>query len=270
MQRLLVCLLFLLIRNLHGAAPEGFVERSWTIQSAQRTALLRIPKLVHGKMPVVFCWHGHGGTAEHAARAWGLPSEWPEALLVFPQGLPTPGQLTDPEGRRTGWQSRPGAQNDRDLEFFDTVLAALKSEHSLDQNRVYSTGHSNGGGFSYLLWSQRPGVFAAIAPVAATLGKNLLPGSPLPVLHVAGQKDWLVKFSWQEATFAAIRSNNQCRPNPAPWTESGSLNAQLFDSPIGAPLVTAIHPGGHEYPAGTAKLVVRFFKEHTRAPVASK
>jgi polyhydroxybutyrate depolymerase len=264
MHRILICLLLTCLGSLKGDVPEGFVQRTWTIQGSQRTALLRVPKPTPGNLPVLFCWHGHGGTAEHAARAWDLPSAWPEALLVYPQGLPTPGQLTDPEGRRTGWQSQHGAQNDRDLEFFDTLLAALLSEFPVDQNQIYSTGHSNGGGFCYLLWSQRPDILAAIAPVAATLGRKTKPNTPLPVLHVAGREDRLVKFSWQQATFEAIRALNQCSPTPAPWGKSGPLTAELFVSQKAAPLVTALHSGGHEYPAGTAKLVVRFCKENQR------
>jgi polyhydroxybutyrate depolymerase len=260
--RLFTCLI--LIGNLHGAVPDGFQQREWLIQGSQRVALLRIPKSHSGKMPVLFCWHGHGGTAEHAIRAWGIPAEWPEALLVFPQGLPTPGQLTDPEGHRTGWQSKAGTQNNRDLEFFDRILASLRSENQIDDKRIYSTGHSNGGGFSYLLWEQRPAVFAAIAPVAATLNRFDRPNSPLPVLHLAGRNDRLVQFSWQQATCDAIRSLNHCDPNPIPWADHGSLSAQLFASTRGAPVVVAIHPGGHEYPSGAAKLIVRFCKEHQR------
>ena len=32
----------------------------------------------------------------------------------------------------------------------------------IDEKRVYATGHSNGGGFTYLLWTCRPDAFAAL------------------------------------------------------------------------------------------------------------
>ena len=266
MNRLLARLLLFLVTtgSLFAGLPDGFVQGEWSVQGAQRTALLRIPKNRAGRMPVVFCWHGHGGTAEHAVRAWGFPAEWPDALLVYPQGLPTPGQLTDPEGRRTGWQAGPGAQNDRDLAFFDALLATLRAEHPVDEDRIYSTGHSNGGGFTYLLWAQRPESLAAIAPVAGALGRTTKPLKPMPVLHVAGRNDPLVRFAWQEATFAAVRALNQCAAMGSPWDRSGAISAERFESRKGAPLVAAVHPGGHEYPGGTAKLIVKFFKEHAR------
>ncbi len=51
---------------------------------------------------------------------------WPEAIVVYMQGLNTPGALTDPDGKRPGWQKTFGDQGDRDLKFFDAVLATLR------------------------------------------------------------------------------------------------------------------------------------------------
>ena len=46
------------------------------------------------------------------------------------------------------------------------MLARLKTDYKVDDKRIYSTGHSNGGGFTYLLWAARGDVFAAFAPSA--------------------------------------------------------------------------------------------------------
>ena len=81
-------------------------------------------KKTDGKVPLVFDFHGHGGTAKHAARTHHFHEAWPEAVVVYMQGLNTPGKLTDPEGKKSGWQSGPGDQKDRDLKFFDAVLAS--------------------------------------------------------------------------------------------------------------------------------------------------
>src|SRR3989442_764734 len=81
-------------------------------------------------------------------------------------GQPRPGSGRDPEGKQPGWQHAAGDHGDRDLKFFDAVLATMKEKHHIDENRVYSMGHSNGGGFTYLLAIARPGTFAAIGPSA--------------------------------------------------------------------------------------------------------
>src|SRR6478672_3764464 len=52
------------------------------------------------KVPLVFDFHGHGGKDRHAARSHRLHEAWPEAVVVYMQGLNTPGKLTDPEGKK--------------------------------------------------------------------------------------------------------------------------------------------------------------------------
>ena len=253
------------LRDLFSAkAPEGFVEREWTVDGVKRTALVRVPSGVTGPMAVVFCWHGHGGRAAQAAGRWGYDKADTTSVLVFPQGLPTVTPLVDKAGRMPGWQTTVGGEGDRDIRLFDAILADLKKDRPVDERRIFSMGHSNGAAFSYLLWQARPEVLAAIGSVAGSLRPDAKISSPMPVIHVAGQKDPLVKFAWQEATFAAVRRFNSCSDEGKPWAKEGVLDATIYASAKGAPLVTAIHGGGHEYAKGSTELIVRFFKENPK------
>lgn len=253
------------IRELLTAkAPEGFVEKTWTVDGVKRTALVRVPAGVSGQLAVVFGWHGHGGRSTHSAGRWGYGEIDTASILVFPQGLPTVSPLVDKEGRMSGWQTSVTSEGGRDIKLFDTILADLKKQHAVDDRRIYSMGHSNGAAFSYLLWQARPEVLAAIGSVAGSLRGDGKPPSSLPVIHVAGEKDPLVKFSWQQATFAAVKRFNGCADEGKPWAKEGVLDATIFTSTKGAPLVTAIHGGGHEYAKGSTELIVRFFKENPK------
>ncbi len=244
--------------ELHAA--ESLTRREWMVGGVAREALMHVPPQAKtNATPVIFAFHGHGGTMNHAARTFGYHSLWPEALVVYPQGLRTPGILTDPEGKKSGWQSRIGDQGDRDLKFFDAVLADLEQEYRVDPKRLYATGHSNGGGFTYLLWAARGERFAACAPSGAAAARNLGWLAPKPVLHVAGEKDALVKFAWQQQTMNALRKLNECGEGK-PWAK----DCTFYESKIGAPVVTFIHPGGHQFPAAAPALIVRFFQEHAR------
>lgn len=132
------------------------LRREWEVDGVAREALLAIPAAASDTpAPLVFCFHGHGGSMRNAARQFHLHTEWPEAICVYMQGLNTPGRLTDPEGRRSGWQHSAGDQQNRDLKFFDAVLASIRKDYRVDERRIHSTGHSNGGGFTYLLWKER-------------------------------------------------------------------------------------------------------------------
>jgi polyhydroxybutyrate depolymerase len=241
-----------------GGPEAGLEHMSVQVDGITREALVHLPRSSSGTpAPVVFVFHGHGGTAANAARSFRMHQEWPEAIAVYPQGLKTPGRLTDPEGKRSGWQAGAGLEGDRDLKFFDAVLAELGKKHPTDTRRVYATGHSNGGAFSYLLWEQRSKTVKAIAPSgAAARLKSTLP--PKPVFHIAGTNDPLVKYEWQTATMAAVRKINQTEAQGKTWAE----NCSVFAAPNGTPLVTFIHDDGHRFPSAAPPLIARFFKEH--------
>lgn len=240
-------------------------QREWNIDGVTRQALVSIPDSIPTNgCPLIFAFHGHGGSAANAARMFHYHEIWPEAAVVYMQGLPTPGLLTDPEGKRNGWDSKSGDPANRDLKFFDAVLSSLRKECRIDPKRIYCTGHSNGGGFTYFLWAERGDVFAAIAPSAAVNAQPLGKLPPLPVMHIAGKSDDLVKYEWQEKMMRLDRQINKCSETGMPWVTSGELNGTIYASEIGAPFIALIHPGGHIYPQGAPELIVRFFKEHAR------
>jgi len=253
------CLLF---------APAAFAEspplRSLSVEVAglTREALVYAPSTATEKAtPLVLVFHGHGGNMNNSARSFAIHLAWPEALVVYPQGIPTPGRLTDPEGKKNGWQSKPGDQGDRDLAFFDALLEKLKADYKVNPQRIYSTGHSNGGGFTYLLWTARGEVLAAVAPSGSARAKSgnaaaLL--KPKPAMHLAGENDPLVKYVWQEASMKSVREVNGCEETGTPWGE----HSTLYASAGGTPFVSYIHPGGHEFPKEAVPQIVRFFQEN--------
>jgi polyhydroxybutyrate depolymerase len=250
----------LLFVNTAGLSASQSVSKEWTVSGAKREALIFFPDGAKtSPSPVVFCFHGHGGGIRQASRSFQIHAEWPEAIVVYMQGLPTPGQLTDPEGKKPGWQKAVGAQADRDLNFFDVVLESLKKDYKVDEGRIYAMGHSNGGGFTYLLWATRGDVFAAIAPSGALLKDSRDKFKPKPVLHIAGENDPLVRFRWQQAQIDTVKEVNQCEVGK-PWKGK----ATIYPSKVNAPLVTYITNEGHKFPATAPALIIAFFKEHSK------
>ncbi len=242
------------------------VREEWKIDGVAREALIYVPaKQAEAAAPAVFGFHAHGGTMRQAARSFRLHEVWPEAVVVYMQGVPTPGRLSDPEGKRPGWQHDPGAHDDRDLKFFDAVLKTLCQKYTIDADRVYATGHSNGGAFTYLLWAERPDVLAAVAPSAAG-SRSVRSLKPKPAMHIAGEKDETVRFAGQQLTMQVVRRINGCPATGQEW----ATGCTLYPSDHGAPFVSFIHPGDHKYPAEAPALIVRFFKEHSRAKLSTK
>ncbi len=245
------------------ADDQSLKHVEFTVDGATREALLHVPaKAKTASTPLVFVFHGHGGSSQQASRSFGIHRLWPQALVIYPQGLNTPGKLTDPEGKKSGWQNTAGILQDRDLKFFDAMLAKLKQDYKVDGNRIYCTGHSNGGGFTFLLWAERGEVFAAVAPSGAAY-RGLLKTSlkPKPCLHIAGEKDPLVKFEWQKLTMDMVRKLNGCSEDGKEWAPY----CTLYASKTGTPFIAGIHPGGHTFPSQAPALIVRFFKENPPA-----
>ena len=163
----------------------------WTVDGVEREALVYLPSTASkSKPPVILAFHGHGGNMHFAASGMAFQNSWPEAIVGYPQGLPTPGIVMDFEGKKPGWQDQPGQQGNRDLKFVDAILKTLLEKYSIDESRIYTTGFSNGGLFNYLLLSQRTNVFAAFGPGGAVL----LPQLSLTA-SAAGVSSWWSKRS---------------------------------------------------------------------------
>ena len=241
-----------LILSVGGASAE--VMR-WLIDGATREAVVHVPDKAREEegegVPVVLAFHGYGDNVENFQHT-RLHMAWREAIVVYFQGLPTRRGLP-------GWQSEPGAAN-RDLKLVDVALASLRETYHVDDDRVYATGYSNGGSFTYLLWAERPGVFAAYAPVAARLRSSVRPTQPRPLFHVAGETDRQVDFWEQEKAIAVAVEVN----GVGATTARCGNGCNIYGADTAAPVKIWVHAGGHIYPRGTAERIMRFFREYRR------
>ncbi len=233
-------------------------NQKFTVDGVERTAIVTpntapIPK--EGS-PLVFVFHGHGGTARNSAQRFRIHAYWPEAIVVYMQGLPT---VTgrDPQGNRPGWQNTPGQHGDRDLKFFDAVLDWARKQYKIDANRIYACGHSNGGGMTYALWSARSNIIAAYAPSASVFGLKAANAKPKPALLIAGKGDDIVPFENQERNAGVVLKLNQCETQGKEVGET----ATLYHSKVGADTTVYIHSGGHQMPSNAGEMMVKFFKE---------
>jgi polyhydroxybutyrate depolymerase len=243
----------------HAQAPiPGLRTQTWVVDGVTRSALIAAPEHATGKVPLVLVFHGHGGSSTNAARTFRTHEFWPDAVVMYPQGLPTVGALTDPEGRLPGWQQKAGDNGDRDLHLVDAMLAWAADHYAIDRTRVFAAGHSNGGSMVYLLWSARGDRFAAFAPSSSVFRADALArAKPKPVFIVSGREDPLVPFAAQQFSLRGVLRLNHAATDTQPW--SGEV--QVHRSSTGADVVTYIHAGGHPMPEDAGSLIVKFFKE---------
>jgi len=238
----------LLLLDARGGSAEVM---TWQVDGETREAIVYAPAASQkgAPTPLVLSFHGYGDNMQNFQHT-NVHLAWPEAIVVYFQGLETRRGLP-------GWQVERGGV-DRDLKLVDVALASLRETYMVDDNRIYATGFSNGGMFTYLLWAERPGIFAAYAPVAGRLGSTVRPTQSRPLFHVAGERDRVVKFSDQEVAIAIAIAVNGVG---ATTTGCGD-GCVIHGSGTTASVMVWAHPGGHVYPRGTTDRMVAFFRGH--------
>jgi len=135
----------------------------------------------------------------------------------------------------------------------------LKTDFDVDPRHVHATGHSNGGGFTYLLYAMRSETFASIAPSSSGAARKLAGHEPIarPILHLAGRNDQVVPFDNQQRTIDALIRNARASDGE-PWPEV--RGATLHRAKDGAHVATWFHDGGHELPDEGWRAVAAFLR----------
>lgn len=110
-----------------------------------------------------------------------------------------------------------------DIGFLTALMDTISAHYNIDQQRIYSTGMSNGGFMSYLMACQSDRI-AAIASVTGTMTdptyNECQPSRPVPVMEIHGTADDVVPYNGQ-LNFKPIPqvldywvSFNNCTPDP--------------------------------------------------------
>ena len=185
---------------------------------------------------------------------------WPEAVVVYMQGLPaTPGK-TDPKGRKNGWQKNPGDAADRYLKFFDAMQEDVLKKYRIYPGRIYVLDHSNGARFANVLWNMRSNQLTAICSSSAQGGQMTSKCPPMPIFMITGQKDKIAPFKAQQSCIDQMRK--LLKTDPSKSKTKGYYRTEPGRN--GTELATYVHPGGHKMPQDALPLVASFFQRHER------
>ncbi len=154
--------------------------------------------------PLVLNFHGYGSNAlEQMFYGDFRPiADTAGFLIVHPQGTL---DLIGGTHWNVGWD----ASSVDDVGFTIALIDSLSAMYNIDPERIYSTGMSNGGFFSYKLACELSERIAAIASVTGSMNVNQTatcdPEHPMPVMEIHGTADGTVQY---EGTFlfASIES----------------------------------------------------------------
>ena len=142
----------------------------------------------------------------------------------------------------------------------DGILATLREKYSIDENRIYAPGFSNGGLLAICCCRSGRTHSRHLHLAGAVLLPQVSLTIARPVLHYGGISDRLTKFEKQQATIDLLRKFNGCAGQGTPC----GTDCTIYGSTKAAPVETFIHPLGHLYPPRVTPLIVKFFQEHPR------
>jgi len=242
-----------------GAAGARTVKM--TSGGIERTFNLHVPANYDPskRTPLVLLFHGYTMDAASIAKAshFNETADKRGLIVAYPEGTGAGFNAGDCCGTAS-------SNKVDDLGFTRDILAKLDTEYCVDEKRVFSTGFSNGGFFSYLLACQLSDKIAAIGSVSGTIGLDpaaCKPKRPVPVLHIHGTGDAIVPFLGGgfgnnrsvAVTVDTFKTGNACATGDGKvvFTKGDVECKSWAPCTAGADVqLCTVAAGGHQWPGG--------------------
>ncbi|BBZ73804.1 extracellular catalytic domain type 1 short-chain-length polyhydroxyalkanoate depolymerase [Mycobacterium paraseoulense] len=275
-----VCVAGCGVRDVSAASAR---DASGTFRSGgmDRTYLLHVPPGT--PVGLVLSLHGGGGTGngQRGLTGFDAVADAHNLLVVYPDGYDkswADGRGASPADRR----------RIDDVGFLVGLVDKLRNDYGIAPGDVFVMGMSNGAFMSNRLACDRADVFAAVAPVAGTLGVGVAchPSRPVSVWAAHGTADPLVPFRGgvvrgrggvshaisADSMVNTWRSADGCQGDPVvqvlPNVGDGTV-VHRFDSTSCAASTEVvfyqIDSGGHTWPGGRQYLPKAIIGPTTRA-----
>ena len=216
-----------------------------------REYILYIPNSYDGtsSVPLMLNFHGFGGSASQFMQEADMRSlaEANTFILVYPQGSCLDGS--------SHWNPCPiGGDNKStadDVGFIESIISEISSQYTIDMERIYAAGYSNGGMMAYGLANYKSDLIAAVASVSGTMLNCTGPTShPMPVVHLHGTSDGVVSYN-------GSNDWNSVQSTLDYWTS--------FNNTISTPTINTDNTGGmtiehYSYEQGDNAVSVEHYK----------
>ena len=247
------------------------IHGSMEFDGLRRSYVIHIPDPYRtGPVPLLLAFHGGGGNGAGMARLTHLSRIANDYgfFVVYPDGY----MRRWADGRGVTPSERAGVD---DIGFVSALINELLNQYRIDPTRVYVTGMSNGGFFSFRLACELPSKIAAIASIAATMPQNLSdhchPQRPMSVLLLHGTDDQIVPTSggvvsgreggrilsldatvnfWIQADACSLTPNVAYLPDAV--NDGTQIKTETFQrcKDGSAVVLYVIEGGGHTWPGG--------------------
>ncbi len=224
------------------------------------------------KVPVVFAMHGFAANARgfRGMTGWDDVADRETFLVVYPHGSSFP----------LRWNTSPAARIEEidDVQLISDLLEELSRMATIDPDRVYVSGFSNGGTMTDIIACELADQVTAVGMVA---GKgeddpeSCNPTQPVPVIAFFGTADpleiiheyplWFYRLmnvdpdeKYRENLPVSVWlegwvTRNGCDPDPKVLAAQGDASGMRYDGCLADAeiVVYRIEGGGHTWPGGS-------------------
>ena len=178
-------------------------RKTITSGGQKREYLQYAPSGLGSKRPLIISCHGMNQSAQYQ---WDMLKD--AKTLADKEKF----VIVLPEGINNGWD----ISGDRDINLIKDLIAQMKKDFDIDENRVYLSGFSMGGMLTYHAMNKIPNVIAAFAPISGypMWGFTYTGKRAIPVIHHHGTGDDVCVYSNVQKNIDELVKKNKCNTTP--------------------------------------------------------
>ena len=178
-------------------------RKTITSEGQKREYLQYAPSELGSKRPLIISCHGMNQSAQYqwnALKDAKTLADKEKFVIVLPEGI------------NSGWD----ISGDRDINLIKDLIAQMKKDFDIDENRVYLSGFSMGGMLTYHAMNKIPNVIAAFAPISGypMWGFTYTGKRAIPVIHHHGTGDDVCVYSNVQRNIDELVKKNKCSSTP--------------------------------------------------------
>ena len=178
-------------------------RKTITSEGQKREYLQYAPSDLGSKRPLIISCHGMNQSAKYqwdALKDAKTLADTEKFVIVLPEGI------------NSGWD----ISGDRDINLIKDLIAQMKKDFDIDENRVYLSGFSMGGMLTYHAMNKIPDVIAAFAPISGypMWGFTYTGKRAIPVIHHHGTGDDVCVYSNVQRNIDELVKKNKCSTTP--------------------------------------------------------
>lgn len=260
-------LFILLLFGLVHIKAQTTIDGSFVHGGITRTYSFYVPASYVTGQPVPLILNLHGYTSNGSQQAmysnFNAIADTAGFIAVHPDGT------IDPNTSQRFWNFGIFGATVNDVGFLEALIDTISAHYSINSNRVYATGMSNGGFMSYALACQTSR-FAAVASVTGAMSvvmyNSCNPANPVPVMHIHGTSDSVVPYNGNSTSKGAGDvvsfwvNRNQCNTAPTvtqvPNTnmmDNATAEHYLYSNGMNGHTVEhyKVNSGGHTWPGSS-------------------